>query len=445
MNWRRSVYLSYARARGYRFPALLNRYLKEYDLGVSGEATTTGLRRLLLHCREKVPYYAELLSGASRRQLEQEPREALRSLPILTKDLIRTNFQRLQSADVSQRNCQINTSGGSTGEPVRMVQDEHYRDCSAAIGWLSQHLVGCPLGETHVRLWGSERDLETGTRGRKARFFNWLTNTHWLNAFRMSPETMRSFIQKLNRLQPRLIVAYAQSIYELARFAEREQIPVVRQRAILTSAGTLYPFMREKIRQVFGCPVYNLYGSREVSDIAWELPGAKGLWAPPWANFIEIVDEQGLPVPEGTEGNIVVTCLTNYAMPLVRYWIGDRGALLPQPETQGGVQVLTHVSGRTVDVFRRSDRTLVDGEYFTHLLYFRPWVSKFQVVQKSPDHILFKIVSAPYQPAQAELDEIAGRARLAMGSECRVDFAFLNELPSLPSGKFRYTISEVCN
>jgi phenylacetate-CoA ligase len=445
MNWRRPIYLSYARARGYRFPALLNRYLAEYECGVSGEATSIGLRRLLAHCQEKVPYYAELLSGTSSRRIQDEPRETLRSLPVLTKDLIRTNFKPLQSSDIAQRNCRLNTSGGSTGEPVALLQDDEYRNHSAAIGWLSQHLVGCPLGETHVRLWGSERDLESGTRARKSQFFNWLTNTHWMNAFRMSPETMRDFIEALNRLQPRLIVAYAQSSYELARFAEQEQIPVVRQRAMLTSAGTLYPFMREKISEVFGCPVYNLYGSREVSDIAWELPGIKGLWAPPWANFIEIVDDQGLPVPQGTEGNILITCLTNYAMPLVRYWIGDRGALLSRVETEEEVQVLSHVSGRTVDVFRRSDRTLIDGEYFTHLLYFRPWVCKFQVVQKSPEHILFKIVSAEAKPGQAELDEIAGRARLAMGAECRVDFAFFEELPALPSGKFRYTISEVCN
>jgi phenylacetate-CoA ligase len=254
---------------------------------------------------------------------------------------------------------------------------------------------------------------------------------------------MREFITLLNEKRPRLIVAYAQAAYEVARFAEREQIAIRPQRAIMTSAGTLFPFMRQKMREVFGCEIYNLYGSREVSDIGWELPGCKGLWAPPWANFIEIVDEDGEPVPAGVEGDILVTCLTNYAMPLLRYRIGDRGALLPEGKAPRGVQVLSHVSGRTVDTFRRSDHTLVDGEYFTHLLYFRPWVWKFQVVQKSHEHLLFKVVSANGKPPKEELEEIAGRSRLAMGEDCRVDFEFCEELPALPSGKFRYTISEV--
>ena len=92
---------------------------------------------------------------------------------------------------------------------------------------------------------------------------------------------------------------------------------------------------------------------------------------------------------------------------------------------------------------RQQRDTLVDGEYFTHLLYFRPWVWKFQVVQKSHEHLLFKVVSANGKPPREELDEIAGRSRLAMGEDCRVDFEFCDELPALPSGKFRYTISEV--
>ena len=135
-----------------------------------------------------------------------------------------------------------------------------------------------------------------------------------------------------------------------------------------------------------------------------------------WSNFVEILDDEGMPVRPGEEGNIVVTCLTNFAMPLVRYWIGDRGALAsdPSPGGRSTPQVLKYVSGRSVDAFRTRDRRLVDGEYFTHLLYFRPWVSKFQVIQKAHEHILFKIVKANGGPTKVELDDIATKSRLVM-------------------------------
>jgi len=119
------------------------------------------------------------------------------------------------------------------------VQDAEYDDCSAAISLFYSSLLGCEIGEPIVRAMGSERDIDGARNPTKPRFFNWLTNTTWMNAFLMSPERMREFIQTLNRLRPRLIVAYAQAAYELARFAERERISVAPQRAVLTSAGTL--------------------------------------------------------------------------------------------------------------------------------------------------------------------------------------------------------------
>jgi phenylacetate-CoA ligase len=182
-----------------------------------------------------------------------------------------------------------------------------------------------------------------------------------------------------------------------------------------------------------------------VSAIGCELPGATGLWVPPWSNFVEILDDEGNPVRPGEEGNIVVTCLTNFAMPLVRYWIGDRGALAPNAAANGhpAPQTLEFVSGRNVDMFRTRDQKLVDGEYFTHLLYFRPWVEKFQVVQKTHEHVLFKIVQANGGPSKVELEDIAAKSRLVMGERCRVDFEFPGELPPHPAGKYRYTISEV--
>src|SRR5438309_2111288 len=100
-------------------------------------------------------------------------------------------------------------------------------------------------------------------------------------------------------------------------------------------------------------------------------------------------------------------------------------------------------SRRNVDAFRTRDQALVDGEYFTHLLYFRPWVRKFQVVQKAREHVLFKCVRANGGPARSELEDIAAKARLVMGADCRVDFEFPRDLPPHPSGKYRYTISEV--
>jgi len=256
---------------------------------------------------------------------------------------------------------------------------------------------------------------------------------------------MSECLRKLDREPPALIFTYAQSIYDLAVFAEEEGIRISPQRSVLSTAGTLHPFMRERIERSFRCRVYNQYGSREVSAIAGQCGSEPGLHVLPWMNFVEVVGEDGEPAPAGTDGRVLVTSLCNFAMPLIRYEVGDRAALLPDdapacPCGRGG-QRLAHVSGRIVDTFKALDGTLVNGEYFTHLLYFRPGIVKFQIVQTEPGRVVYRLVGdRPLGPEEEA--EVADGTRKAMGQACQVDFERLAEIPASPSGKFRYTICE---
>ncbi len=170
-----------------------------------------------------------------------------------------------------------------------------------------------------------------------------------------------------------------------------------------------------------------------------------GLWVAPWGCYLEILDDQGKRLPDGKEGNIVVTCLMNYAMPLVRYSIQDRGYLLPKDKIPQGMtcQVLGEVTGRSLDSFRRRDGTIVTPNYFTKLLYYRDWIDRFQVVQKDYEHIVYKFVATGASYDQRGLEEIRDKTRLVMGQECQVDFEFVPELPVSSSGKYRFYLCEI--
>ncbi len=101
------------------------------------------------------------------------------------------------------------------------------------------------------------------------------------------------------------------------------------------------------------------------------------------------------------------------------------------------------MAGRNADSFVRPDGTLIHGEYFTHLLYFRDWVLKFQVIQKDFQTICYKIVRASNGFKEGELDEIIRETRRVMGQQCEVSIEFVDQIPTLSSGKYRYTVSEV--
>jgi phenylacetate-CoA ligase len=443
MHLRRQLYFRFLELRGGRSPEFYKEFRRKDDRRDGQDDTAPLLSQLLTHCFDAVPYYSEAIrSGGT--NFKGDPFALLRRLPVLTKEILRSHATQLTSRDIDQRRWYYNTSGGSTGEPVRFIQDAYFRDRSTAITFLNSSWTGCEPTDSEIRLWGSERDIFHGTEGWRNATVNRLKRLRTLNAFRMTPDGMGRYIEVLNRTRPKLIVAYAQAIYELAQFARQNNLLTVPQRAIVTSAGTLHDFMRETIESVFGCRVFNRYGSREVGNIACQCACHGGLHVAPWGNYIEIVDDNDRPVPNGELGDILVTSLNNYAMPLIRYRIGDRGRLssLSCPCGRPG-QILDRIAGRNVDAFRTVDGTLIDGEYFTHLLYFRSWVTKFQVLQRNYSEIEFRIVGASERCSQTELDQIVEKARLLLGPQCAVAFHFVTNIEPSPSGKYRYTISEV--
>lgn len=443
-NLREAAYFALFAARGQPVGSYYRRMLREVRDGIPPETSARLLAHMLAHCQDHVPYYADVMTAAGGSYLA-DPESYLTRLPILTKDIIRTRFDDLKSDDLPQRAWHFNTSGGSTGEPVRFIQDRGHETRAGAVKLLFPKLVGREVGQPEFRLWGAHRDVARATANLRAQLLCWLSNTKFLDGFVMTPARMRDYIAMLNKARPRLITAYAGAIYELAKFAERDGLPVQPQAAIITSAGMLYPFMREKIETVFQCQVYNRYGSREVGDIACERPGRGGLWVAPWGNYLEIVDGEGRRVPDGGEGDIIITSLTNFAMPLIRYRIGDRGVLAPREgdDRMGAGQVLREITGRDTDMLRGNSGQLIHAGNFMVMLFFRDWIRKYQVIQKITSQVTFRLVCATPGPPQAELDELVARTRQVMGDDCEVVFEFVHDIPASTSGKYRYVISEV--
>ena len=145
--------------------------------------------------------------------------------------------------------------------------------------------------------------------------------------------------------------------------------------------------MRDELESVFGCRAYNRYGSAEVGDIAGQCNEAKGLHVFPWTVYLEIVDDDGRLVSPGTPGDVIVTSLANLAMPLIRYAIGDRATMIEDVDCTCGRhgQMITDLEGRTTDMFRCQDGTIVDYGSLIELLYFRSWIRRFQIVQHDYD------------------------------------------------------------
>jgi phenylacetate-CoA ligase len=255
-------------------------------------------------------------------------------------------------------------------------------------------------------LWGSERDIFK-ERDIKGKATNWLTNTLFLNSFSIADEKWIEYAEAINRYKPQYIRGYAGSLYQFAKAVRKQNLKVTPPKFIISSAETLQDFMRTEIEEVLSAKVYNYYGSREVGAIAGECKGGH-MHSFSFHNLLEL----------DTNGQLLVTNLHNYSMPLIRYLIGDVGELGKGTCSCGSpLPWISTLHGRITDHFRTAEGTIVHGEYFTHLFYYRDWVAEFQVNQKEMTYIEVLIVATAKVP-QKDIDEINTKIQLVMGKSC---------------------------
>ncbi len=445
MNWRKPIYIAKLSLRTPEILRNLAEYEKTqwYSFDQLKEYQNQQLKKLLKHASQHVPYYARILKEYGVIKGENIVLNEFHNIPFLTKDIIQKNFNELKSDDLDNRKWRKNTSGGSTGEPIIFIQDTDFGNKSKAKAILGHKMAGKDLCESEIVLWGSERDIFGEKETLRNRLDNFISNRHILNSFKMSQDDMIKYIKYINNMKPKLVLAYAQSAYELANFSIEASIPINGVKAVMVSAGTLYPFMREKISQAFKAPVFNRYGSREVGFIATECDKHSGLHISMETQLIEVVNAYGNQCKPGENGEIIITNLVNFAMPLIRYRIGDMGILSDKKCSCGrGSQLLETVTGRVGDTFLTKNMERIYGGYFTYLIYFKEWVKKFQFIQEDFDLITVKIQKRS-EPPPEDIKEIEEKIRHVMGQSCKIKFEFVDDILPLPSGKYRYTINNI--
>jgi len=152
-----------------------------------------------------------------------------------------------------------------------------------------------------------------------------------------------------------------------ARYLDQRGLKAYRPCSIVTSAEGLEPDERALVERVFGCPVFNRYGCREVSVLASECPAHTGLHVMAEGLLVEIETPQG-PAGPGEMGSILITDLLNDGMPLVRYRIGDLGSWAPGECPCGrGLPTLERIWGRAYDFVGTPDGRRYHGEFFMYL------------------------------------------------------------------------------
>ena len=419
---------------------------KQYDIikNLSDKQELDGFIRfkfdnLIKHSYRNSTYYNKTLESIIH-EADQGPDKLINKIPILTKDILRDQGINISSKDLNTRKWFYNTSGGSTGEPIKFIQDDIFNKWMfATVKYYYLNILGIDeQASKKIVLWGSEQEIFRSTIGVKAKISNWLLNLGFINSFRMTENDMLHCLNKINSFKPDLIRGYASSLYEISNFAERRNIKVHTPKVIVSAAETLGQEVRESIERVFGARVYDFYGSREVDGLAGECnSGYRHIFA--FNNYIEILDDNNNPVNEGQEGRVIVTNLCNYSMPMIRYEIGDTAVLGPKKCKCGNpLPTLAKITGRITDNFIKEDNTIIYGEYFTHLFFMKSWVKRFQVIQEDYKRIRI-VLELSSEIIEAEKNDIEEKIKLVLGKDCYIKWEIIDQITYSRSGKHIYT------
>ncbi len=296
------------------------------------------LRALLSHARENSPYYKDLFSRHGVKITHQFGLCDLPEIPPLRRVDLQAHLKALLCcSDTSE--LWYNSSGGSTGNPVNFYQDKHYVTFARAANMLFMDWMGVRSGEKTAIFWGADRDFKNLSMRHKA--WHRFDRIRALNSFSMTEKAICEFLKELNDFKPRYVHGYAGSLYFIAKVINSHLPIEFKPIAVRSSAEMLYDFQRREIEKAFGTKVYNFYGSREVNNLATECSAHEGLHVFSSGRIVEIVDDSGKPVPDGTLGQIAVTDLTNFSFPFIRYLNGDMAVKSVRSRAPAGAVILS--------------------------------------------------------------------------------------------------------
>jgi phenylacetate-CoA ligase len=396
------------------------------------------LQAQLHHAYATVPYYRAAWDKAGVHPADVKSLPDLEAFPLLTKADIRRHERNLVSSSFDITKLRTKRTSGSTGVPLTIFIDEPAVQWKTACTLRSDEWSGWRIGQRVAKAWGNPEYRHFGFKGwLRNRFFDRAIHLDTLN---LDDGRIDAFARAIRRHRPGLLFGHAHSLYLLACALKKSRVLDIRPNGIISTAMLLHDWQRSVIEQVFGCPVTNRYGCEEVSLIASECEHHRGLHINADSVYTEVLANGGDPAT----GPLIVTDLTNRAMPLIRYQIGDVVAASDRTCPCGrGLPMIERVEGREADYVLTPAGRLVSGISLTeNFALLIPGTAQVQIVQESLTELRIRLVpDEDFGPdSRLKIDELVTET---FGHGVHYEVELVNAIPQEPSGKYRFCISRV--
>ncbi len=399
------------------------------------------LSKLLSHAYANVPYYTRVFDERGLKPKDIQDLKDLKQLPFLTRDIVRANLKDLCAKNYSSTQFQRVTTGGSSGTPLELYLEYGVTDAKEWAFMKTQwDRVGYKFRDKCAIFRGYKVPVSANTFWKPHLFGRWLV----FSSFHINKHNLLSYVQKLNDYNPKFIQAYPSSISLLAKYIEENDVHnLLNVKAILCGSENLFPMQRRLLEETFNTRVYSWYGLTEKVVLAGECEVSNCYHIFPEYGITELVDKNGINIKFGT-GEIVGTGFNNYAMPLIRYKMGDVGVLSNEKCKCGReYPLLERIEGRSQDFIVTKNNSkisltaLIFGQHFN--AFSR--IKELQLVQKKEGQLIFKIVKTNTFTVEDE-KEILNKVLDISNYELDIIFSYVEFISKTESGKHRFLIKK---
>ncbi|TKB46141.1 phenylacetate--CoA ligase family protein [Thalassotalea mangrovi] len=399
--------------------------------------TLVQLKKLFAYAKANIPYYSAVFKDIDVEDIKNF--DDWENLPVLTKQDIKANIKQLMPVNISKNRLRVVSTGGSTGEPLKLYHDKLY--FSDVLGWRVLNWWGCEPSDNIAFIY---RKVKTGWRATLNALLWYPTKRIFLDASMMTSTTMDVFLNKIQTQRPKVLQGYVGGVYEFAKYCRFKGITFDFFSAVWVTSAPLSETQRRLMDEVFKAPVYDQYGCSEVYWLAAECLERNGLHVFSDERYIEMVDHDKKSVKKGQFGVVTITDLGNYAFPLIRYQNGDRGRYLERECSCGlPFPLIDKVKGRVTDVIKLPNGNIIAGDFLTTIFDNEPdTVHEFQIHQREDYSITLKCVLGDAPNARANCDKKIKELEELVANEISISLCFVDNIKH-DNGKTRYIISDI--
>ncbi|MCK5614302.1 phenylacetate--CoA ligase family protein, partial [Candidatus Pacearchaeota archaeon] len=265
------------------------------------------LKKLIKEVYQYVPYYRTIMRQKGVTPSDIKSKDDLQVFPLLTKQKIRDNFDNLLNVRYKKKEMTLVMTGGTTGTPLQFYFSKHELGVRAAHWERWKKFAGLKQFDKFIYI-GMDQNAEHNPNY-KGTFT--LYGCYVMASFGLDDNLMWKYWENIKRFKPVYLRGFASACYLLADFIRRNNIhyPL---KAVLSSSDMLYPYQKKVIEETFSCEVFDHYGLVEDIVAATECEYHDGFHITMESCVVEVIDEDGSPVPAGEMGTIVGTNLENY-------------------------------------------------------------------------------------------------------------------------------------